>query len=267
MNLNALLYSAPSETRPTLPPTNKCTAGCYAAPLNDCDGGPLSKEHYISKNILKQLGKFKITGLPWTPPQGVDPGTNLFALILCRRHNLALSSLDAVAGKLFKCIRDITLGKAEQTVYNFNGYDVERWLIKFFCGLLASGNVTSVISKNQTLKKVTVPPKLLPILFSGPNPVAFGGLDVFYKNEIGRRFDKPLTFACDVNKVTRQYDHIMVEFMFLSFGYYLKPIMLNSDYRRASRPDQIITNKSLIQLFWDRLRPQEKLTRISIRLS
>jgi hypothetical protein len=105
--------------------------------LSDCSER-ISREHYISENVLYQLGK---TFLVTTPELRFDrkelAPKALAAKILCQRHNEALSGLDAVAGHFFRALRAAedrvcTSGGVEQ----FNGPDIERWLLKMLCGYL-----------------------------------------------------------------------------------------------------------------------------------
>lgn len=57
--------------------------------------------------------------------------------MLCRRHNSALSGVDAEAKRLMLCMRDfperLRAGGGSDA---FHGYDVERWLLKMFCGYI-----------------------------------------------------------------------------------------------------------------------------------
>jgi hypothetical protein len=66
--------------------------GCWAAPLDDCEGA-LTKEHTVSKGVLAdELIEFTS---PKTGNQPKRVGINsLSSKILCERHNPGLSPLD-----------------------------------------------------------------------------------------------------------------------------------------------------------------------------
>jgi hypothetical protein len=113
----------------------------------------MSKEHWISANILKVIalrsaspGKFKVQGLRW---QG-DSVTQLSvkgmqSKILCQRHNSALSPLDAEAGEMFRIVQTyqqvMEAGQPVNLFAIFDGPSIERWLVKFLLGGLASQNI------------------------------------------------------------------------------------------------------------------------------
>jgi hypothetical protein len=115
--------------------------GCYAAALNDCDGGPLTREHFISETILELFGKrFVVEGTPWaSTPTWVSPGS-LASRILCYRHNSDLSPLDATMGSLYAVVRSAHEGRQAGT-HQFDGELIERWAIKLMLGAVASGNL------------------------------------------------------------------------------------------------------------------------------
>ena len=77
--------------------------GCYLRDVCDCSE-QISREHYISRSVLDQLGEIiRVSGAPWLRPDETLSTTieNLTAKILCKRHNEALSPLDAEAGHFF----------------------------------------------------------------------------------------------------------------------------------------------------------------------
>jgi|GEM_PF-6248237 hypothetical protein len=253
-NKTSLLFIPPSSTTPPLPITGRQTAGCYAGILGDCDGNGLTAEHYISKNILKEIGNnFLLRGFPWLPPEGKEIGINsMTANILCKRHNNALSSLDTEAGKLFKCIKDIILETTKQKFYSFNGYDIERWLIKLFLGLLSSKNTTSGLEGiTPSLPSTEIKIRLLKTLFSGPAPAGKENFAILYRQEERKKND-PLRISCPINTTTKNYDHVIAEFMFLGFVFSLEPISFGSNYQSCNRLHQITFNNAhTIRLFWN----------------
>src|SRR6266545_2919629 len=96
-----------ANPRPPAPKTGFAHPECYARSLNDCSDD-ISKEHYVSRNILESFapsGRFDVVNPPWalgkTVP--VSPGT-FFARVLCRRHNNALIDLDTTGGNFFRAV-------------------------------------------------------------------------------------------------------------------------------------------------------------------
>jgi hypothetical protein len=134
--------------KPPGPATNYAHPNCYLRTTSDCSE-EISREHYVSANILEQLGSdegIEVFGLPWfNPGKGkrlsVD---NLTSKILCKRHNENLSPLDHEAGIFF---RELTAAlsildrKSSSKKSNFrlvSGAALELWLLKTACGLYFS---------------------------------------------------------------------------------------------------------------------------------
>ena len=133
---------------PTRPITNYRHPDCYASESQDCSEA-ISREHYISRAVLQQLGDGRsvpIGGMPWQDPNISSEYLALTALqskILCERHNHALSPLDNFAGRFFRVVSFVSLAKngTNNVVKLFHGPDLERWLIKVICGGACSGNL------------------------------------------------------------------------------------------------------------------------------
>jgi len=111
----------------------------------------ISREHSISHAALKILADgdvVDIGGLKWMPEEQrkMIPSTALASKVLCANHNGALSELDLFAQRFADCALRAaqTLGPEQRSnpisVDLFNGHDLERWLIKCLCGLVASEN-------------------------------------------------------------------------------------------------------------------------------
>ena len=148
--------------RPDNSPTGVKTVGCYAAQLGDCDGNSLSAEHYISRNVLQQIGdNVTFQGFPWAEePRSIGIGAAT-ARILCARHNNALSPLDSAAGEFFRCLVDFHAGDLHG-VHQFDGEDIERWMMKVLFGLIASRNA----GRHDKQKRRSDPPReFLEVLF------------------------------------------------------------------------------------------------------
>lgn len=117
------------------------TPGCYAALLDDCDGGPTTAEHYISESLLMQFGgSFHVHGASWAKePRRVSPAS-LTGRVLCRRHNEALSALDAEMSGFHRAMRAAHEEHLARPV-QFDGELLERWSLKALIGAIATGSL------------------------------------------------------------------------------------------------------------------------------
>jgi hypothetical protein len=143
----------PRQAR-TIPPPPKTTFAnpkCYAAALHDCSS-EISGEHYLSEGILRligPLGMVPVSGLAWmrAGEWKLLPVPTLVGNVLCKRHNEALSPLDAFAERVFRTLSTWDAGFADGSALSgpthliANGHDMERWMLKALCGGLASGNL------------------------------------------------------------------------------------------------------------------------------
>lgn len=106
----------------------------------------LSREHYISKNILDQFNQLAASGLPWhLDDQMVKYGANALASkVLCSRHNTALSPLDSAAGHAFRQITDAMNYVTKKSLarqpkfFLVSGDALELWGIKTLLGLYSA---------------------------------------------------------------------------------------------------------------------------------
>ncbi len=108
----------------------------------DCSG-VLTREHILSKTILRQLDGIVLGGMPWqqtgTSAQvGINAAT---AKILCAYHNNSMSKLDDAAGRFFKRLQwiyaqtDVQHAPASKpTATIFSGETLERWMLKTLLG-------------------------------------------------------------------------------------------------------------------------------------
>ncbi len=132
--------------RPPGPPTAHANSKCYLRDTCDCSE-QISREHYMSAAVIAQLGKkIRITGLPWLQADKSLETTipNLTAKILCKRHNEALSPLDAEAAHFFSTLTailadlDKTTASAKPRFHLVSGDALELWMLKVACGLYFS---------------------------------------------------------------------------------------------------------------------------------
>lgn len=165
-------------TANTLPPGNRTGYShpkCYAKAFGDCSF-KVSKEHFVSESVLKllPLKDMTLTGAPFL--QGGSMRASPAAMsskVLCERHNNALSSLDSRARQFF----GVALAGSEQEFGVICGTDLERWMLKFMCGLIASGQA---LARDGTQIEARAPnARFLNVLF-GTEPLGDNlGLHVF----------------------------------------------------------------------------------------
>jgi hypothetical protein len=143
LDANGTLRTTPSVTRPPPPKTGFSNPRCYASELADCSR-ILSREHPISHGILKVLshdGLVTIDGFNWQDLNSTLelPTPRLASKILCKRHNQALSSLDAMALRFFQKLDNaIRQTQRQDRAFLFDGTDFERWMLKTLCGIVFS---------------------------------------------------------------------------------------------------------------------------------
>jgi hypothetical protein len=98
----------------------------------------------MSRSILDQLGQgIRVSGMPWLAAGETfdTSAASLTAKILCKRHNEALSPLDAEAAIFFSVLRKalIDLGRktlSKKAIFHLVGGDaLELWMLKVACGL------------------------------------------------------------------------------------------------------------------------------------
>jgi hypothetical protein len=144
----------------------------------------LSLEHYVSRSlseIIQRFGGLQFGGLPSLNGRiltNIPPARVAAARILCTAHNNALSGLDAVAARLFGCLQRITADlrakntEGQDRVFLFNGNDIERWMLKCLCGLVAAG---AAMHENARIPAVAPPREALELLFGlGAFPPRWG---------------------------------------------------------------------------------------------
>lgn len=124
---------------------------CYLSPLGGCSQ-KITREHFVSRNILERLAKktlkFEGVGHFFGGKDVVEIGIDAFsAKVLCDNHNPALSGLDDAAGRAFTTIETLCEDfknanlRKKSSFYLASGLDIERWLLKVYCGLVAAGKI------------------------------------------------------------------------------------------------------------------------------
>jgi len=143
----------PSLTPPG-PATGYAHQRCYLRSTNDCCN-KITLEDTISKNVLQAMARgsdlIEMGGLYWKAPgELVQLGiNNLGSKVLCKRHNSALSPLDAAAGRLFRTLQEIAADirndspSSEGKWFFVGGELIELWCLKVLCGLYYSNQITN----------------------------------------------------------------------------------------------------------------------------
>jgi hypothetical protein len=168
-----LLYMRKWRKRPaTISPPGVVTSyshsKCYARTTQNCNT-KISREHFISDAILKRIqlnSLIKIGGLPgYGNKMQLLPRARMASRMLCQRHNSSLSILD-YEGARFKHIigyfdRGFNSTDPIEEISVFAGEDIERWLLKTVCSMLAAGK----FARNGNAILHSVPDKWVKILW------------------------------------------------------------------------------------------------------
>jgi hypothetical protein len=139
--------------------------------MGNCSG-PLNREHFVSKNLLKDFekdGGLHVRGYP----HGNDAGRILMsaesmsAKVLCESHNSRLSNVDVEGGRFLLAFFNAHVGLVEEKfttdqTYECDGPLIERWMLKFLCGLIASGQAGV---GTERIEKTAPPLGFLQVLF------------------------------------------------------------------------------------------------------
>jgi hypothetical protein len=181
--------------------TGKVTSRCYAAPMQDCDGGPVTGEHWLTEKLLTRIQKLdggnellKVSGLSWAE-EGTRKATPemLQSKILCQRHNTSLTSCDQAICDLFDAL--FAFHQDRPALVTIRGEDLERWCLKALAGGLASGSVGRV---DGTRAKRYPAPRFLECLFYGDPLIEGCGFHIVHTGPEVERID----FAMTVNSYT-----------------------------------------------------------------
>ena len=121
---------------------------CWASPLEDCEG-PLTNEHPYSQAMIPAEGflvtGFSVTGFSETPRRMTKD--DLGSLMLCEKHNNALSPVDQAMCKFKNQLRNVYRNmnislRGDGGFYkgappkNFDGNKIELWFVKVAIGMI-----------------------------------------------------------------------------------------------------------------------------------
>ena len=121
---------------------------CYFRSYLSCSQ-KLSREHIVSHSVLKAIAdaNARISGAAWQQPgiENIISTQSLASKVLCEAHNNILSPLDNVAGAFVKMLLRLDGQLHGQPPFErfqiVSGFDVERWMLKVYCGTMAAGIV------------------------------------------------------------------------------------------------------------------------------
>jgi len=269
-----------AETTPPPPITGLRVSGCYASALNDCRP-PLSAEHPLSLGVIEQLSGnanvIGVSGRPWQrDPSKVDliGLHNVTKKVLCRRHNSALSQLDGLAVRFVRGYADamihLTQGLAGEFHRLFNGFDLERWMLKVICALQFGEAIPG--SGNPTPWQV--PLRWLDVLFDKAELPQGAGLYMakrpvhrpngefmIYTERSYLRFSAPKIAGLPIVGVRpiKILAGIRIALMNLELELYMTRPLNRKDYvyrpRMIRFPDQDLARTAFIHLGWDKHPP------------
>lgn len=109
-----------------------------------------------------------MTGYPYGNDAGKKLGVKaISARVLCESHNSKLSDLDNEGGHFLKAFFSTHVGLlreefATDQVHEVDGLLIERWLLKYACGLLASGQAAF---GTERMQRTSPPLEFLHALF------------------------------------------------------------------------------------------------------
>jgi len=153
--------------------TTIANPSCYLSSMYNCST-KMTREHFVSRNILQKITKDKLTvenaAHFFGGKNRIEIGIDAFtAKVLCDNHNPALSPLDTAAGTAFQRIEELSedlervgRGYKLNSFHVASGIDMERWMIKVFCGLVAAGKIRS--ASGRVVKSTSLPHELLETL-------------------------------------------------------------------------------------------------------
>lgn len=180
---------------PPPPVSGERQKGCYMAETADCGGG-LSREHYISRGLIDGP-ELRVRGMPWQQEEVAHYSPdNLVARILCRRHNSALSPLDAHAIRFFLAV-EAGLNHAQRRslsrqsqFFMTSGDGLELWAMKTLASLYASE--IDFTTPGHRFRDFEPPMGQIVVELSSPNPRSLMKLSLpitqdAHEERVGRR--------------------------------------------------------------------------------
>jgi hypothetical protein len=161
----------------------------------------LNKEHFVSKALLQELNEgsgLKVIGYPHgNTGQILMSVESMSAKVLCERHNSRLSDVDTEGTRFILSFFNAHMDLLERRItadkkYAFQGPLIERWLLKYAFGLIASGQ--GGIGKERIIRS-SPPVEFLQALFGLASLPPRWGLYVRPTSSIGIQKEKSLALA------------------------------------------------------------------------
>lgn len=213
--------------------TGQSVKKCYAGQLLSCEGS-LTREHYISKNILEKIGNLSADGIPWLKSTALKTISSdaLTSKCLCEKHNNYLSPLDNLAGKLFEYF--LRFSELNPTKIIIPGLLFERWILKLILGLVATKQVKI---DDKEVKISDLDDIWLKVLFGLESMPDGCGLYAFY--EKGTQIKPSQILKISLNILKNKLSGVTISFA--SFDFYFTLVPKHKAFKETSpKYDQII---------------------------
>jgi hypothetical protein len=246
-------YKVPEPFEPAPPLTRFAHPNCYMYPTYDCSG-TLENEHYVSATALRTIGPIlRVSGFSWVKGSlSRDiPVEQFTSRVLCARHNRALDRIDTQGGRFVQWIRDFcnTAVTPRRARVLFNGHDLERWCLKTFLGLLATGSMYG--GPGQVIRRVSASPHVLDLFFGRVDDVWGRGLWVRTDPRRPVNTELAISGAAVVNHANHQVLGLTFNFFGFDFAFSITPATVEDSVFRPSqlkfrRPGGLCT----IELSW-----------------
>lgn len=164
----------PVDTRPRGIVTGLRVRKCFANSTADCYP-PISADHAIARAIQEEFQRTPIIRTLIDGSTRTISAASAGRKVLCKRHNSALSPLDQSGCRFVRALQRQLQYRfqncSEDTHVLFNGFDVERWMLKVLC-TMAHGERASRVYSSSIWR---VPRTWLRVLFEGdPLPPGAG---------------------------------------------------------------------------------------------
>jgi len=260
---------------PPVPVTGEAQSGCYMAATANCGGG-LSREHYISRGLIDGP-ELRVRGLPWQCEEvAYYSPDNLVARILCRRHNAAMSPLDAHAIRFFLAL-EAGLKHAQRRspsrksrFFMTSGDGLELWAMKTLASLYASR--IDFTTPDHRFRDFEPPMDRIVTELSAQNPRSIMTLSVpltqdAHEERVGRR---AVSIGPIVHEESRRLSGLLVRMHGIALVFNIDlPDEDTLSEEEIARPDMIdligMGRTSRIFLSWHRRRREGRI--VQLRLS
>lgn len=167
-------YRPVPSLRPPGEATRHVHGKCYLRASRNCSTD-ISGEHPLSASVLRLIDErnIKVRGTSWAGDSVKEVSIeSLKSSILCKRHNEALSPLDAHACAFFTALRevyddiaDLRTHSRKEKWFLFSGEALELWLVKTAFGLYEADSLAQ--GREPARKVQTLNPTILAAFMGG----------------------------------------------------------------------------------------------------